>query len=383
MITRRARLWIARGGGAALIGLFVILVASTWSYAGRIRAELVGVSAASAAHDETIVAVDDGSVTMPLDEATGLPGLWGLEFEGGHAELGDVVAAGDGVVTRRILRLTGTPTAGMPAVFDRMVFVGDPSSRGVPFEEVLVPGPLGDHAAWLGEGTDDTWVIFVHDRGADRREALRLLPAVGELGFPTLVITYRGDLGAPPGEGGLGLGDQEWPDLQAAVEFAVSAGAADVVLVGYGVGGSIVASFMRESRLASRVSGLVLDSPLLDAAESVDRQAIADKVPGFILQWAKGVATLRYGIDWSDLDHVARADEVDVPTLIIHGEGDSRYPVAVSRRYADGAPRLVELVVVPDAGHGEAWNVDPEAYEGAVAEFLGRVGAGEAAGSVP
>ncbi|OFW66329.1 MAG: hypothetical protein A2Z12_09795 [Actinobacteria bacterium RBG_16_68_21] len=370
MITRRARLWISRGVAAALLGGLVVLVGSTWWYAGRIRAELVGGTPSGGPADEVVVAVDRDSVTLPRDAATIRPGIWGLEFAGGHAELGEVLALGDDVVTRRIDRITGSLAVGMPVAFDRMVFAGDPATRRVTFADVIVPGPLGDYSAWLGEGDGDTWLIFVHDRGADRRESLRVLPTAALLGLPTLVITYRGDVGAPPGGGGIGVGSAEWPDLQDAVDFAITGGAAQVVLMGSGVGGSIIELFMRESRLADRVAGIVLDSPLLDAGERVRRRAAADKVPGFILRLSQEVAALRFGVEWSDLDHVSHVGEIAVPTLIIHGDQDTLYPVEVSRQYAAAAPTMVDLVIVAGAGHGEAWNLDPVRYEHEVAGFL-------------
>jgi len=382
MITKRARLWLSRGIAAAVMVVFVVLVGSTWLYSGEIESQLLRLAPAGAGpRDLTVVAADAGTVTLPLDERTGLPGTWGLAYEGGYAEVGDVVSTGGGVVTREINHMTGSLGPGTAASLDRMAFDGDPSSRRVPFEEVLVSGPLGDYPAWLGHGSDDTWVLFVHDLGADRREALRLLPAIAALDLPWMAVTYRNDAGAPVGGGRAGLGHDESADLEAAIEFAVSEGASDVVLVGYGVGASIIEVFMHDSRQAGRVAGIVLDGPLLDAAERIDRLAAADRVPRFIVGWAKAVATLRFGIDWGDLDHVAHAVEIAVPTLIIHGENDRLNPVAVSSEFVASAPRLNRLVVVPGAGHGESWNVDPVSYEQAVAGFLGEIAVGPPAES--
>jgi pimeloyl-ACP methyl ester carboxylesterase len=78
---------------------------------------------------------------------------------------------------------------------------------------------------------------------------------------------------------------------------------------------------------------------------------------------------------------VAHAVENAVPRLIIHGENDSLNPAAVSGEFVASAPRLTRLVVVPGAGHGESWNVDPVSYEQAVAGFLGEIAVGPAAAS--
>jgi len=378
MITKRARLWLSRGAALTVILLILVVLGSTWFYASEIESALLSLRSPDPIPDLVVADVGARSVTLPLSPETAAPGTWGLRYDGGHAEMGDVLATGDATVTRELRTLTGTLTAGTAVAMDRTVFGDDPQDVGLAYADVLIEGPLGDYPAWVIDGTGTTWAIVVHDRGADRREALRVLPTLAGAGMPTMVITYRNDPGAPPGGGGhAGMGRNEWNDLDAAVDYAVAEGATDVVLVGYGVGGSIVEVFLEHSRQANRVAGVVLDAPLLDPAGRVDDMAAQDKVPGFVVAWSKAVATLRFGIDWGDLDHLARAAETAVPTLIVHGTEDPLFPAAVSGEFAAAAPYFVTLVEVPGAGHGEAWNVDPAAYDGALDGFLSRVlGAG-------
>ena len=44
--------------------------------------------------------------------------------------------------------------------------------------------------------------------------------------------------------------------------------------------------------------------------------------------------------------------------------------MTVSRTLEAANPNLVDLVVVPDAGHVASWNADPEAYEARIEQFL-------------
>ncbi len=373
MITKRARLWLSRGIALTVMLLIVVVIGSTWFYASRIESALLSLESPEPAPDLVVVDVGARSVTLPLTDATAAAGTWGLRYEGGHAAMGDVLSVGDGTVERELKTATG-PLAAGTAVSIGPVFGDDPGDVGLAYDDVLLEGPLGDYPAWVIDGTGTTWAIVVHDRGADRTEALRILPTLAAARLPTMVITYRNDAGAPPGGGGhFGMGRNEWTDLEAAVDYAVSEGATGLVLIGSGGGGSIVDVFMAHSRQAGRVAGIVLDAPLLDPAGRVDDMAAGDKVPGFVVAWSKAVATLRFGIDWGDLDQLARASATSVPTLILHGDADAEYPVAASRAFAAAAPYFVTLVEVAGAGHGEAWNVDPAGYEAAVAGFLSDV----------
>ena len=81
---------------------------------------------------------------------------------------------------------------------DSSAFPLDPMEAfGLPFEDAPFSSPLGDFDAWFVNGSSNTWVIFVHGRGNNRREALRMLPTVLDSGHPSLLITYRNDEDAP------------------------------------------------------------------------------------------------------------------------------------------------------------------------------------------
>ena len=117
--------------------------------------------------------------------------------------------------------------------------------------------------AWLTPGETDTWVILVHGKGAERTECLRILPMFVERGHSTLPITYRNEEGAPASPSGqYQFGADEW--VEAAAEYALAAGASELILVGYSMGGAIALSFLYNSAVADRVKGVILDSPALD-----------------------------------------------------------------------------------------------------------------------
>jgi pimeloyl-ACP methyl ester carboxylesterase len=167
-----------------------------------------------------------------------------------------------------------------------------------------------------------------------------------------------------------GFGYDEWRDLDAAVRFAQTRGAADVVLVGFGSGASVVGAYLAEAREPERVAATVLDGPLLDLNGLIEESWVDKGVPVWAMGWTKAIAAARFGIDFGALDHLERIESWAPPTLILHGRDDARYPLEVSEVFAITKGDQALLLTFPGAGTGQSWNVDPERYESAVLGFL-------------
>ena len=329
-------------------------------------------------YPERVLDANADTVTLAASRLTVQPGVWGLRWpsapDGTLAAIGEIIERRNGAVERRLLD-GPTPPVGTEAVIDAGPFDPDPSARGLAFEEVQVPTPLGPAPAWVvPAGTGSTWAVMVHGRGGRRREALRVLPAVAKVGVTSLVISYRNDEGAPPSpDGRYHLGDTEWEDLEAAVEFAVSRGAERIVLVGWSMGAAIIGAFLDRSRLAELTTAVVWDAPLADWRATLRQQARNRRLPAGMAHLATAVTRHRIGIDFDRFDLTRNPPAVRPPTLVFHSSGDTVIPVSVSRRLAAAAPSLgwsVQYVEVPDVEHTASWNADPEAYEATVTTFL-------------
>jgi len=316
---------------------------------------------------------------------------------------------------RRLWLEGPVPPNGAQVIFDAGLYDPDPSAHGLAFSEVVVHSPLGECPAWFvpaalpgagpgpadpgsggtrcadpgfgdtrsgdtgsgGTRPGDTWIVAVHGRGADRRECLRVLPLLHRLGFPVLAITYRNDLEAPASpDGHYHLGDTEWEDLDAAVEFAHSAGARRVVLFGWSMGAAIIGAYLnRAKRAAEIVAGVVWDCPLLDWKATLRQQAALRRLPPGMTVLASAVTRRRIGIDFTRFDLPRRPPGVRPPTLVFHGGADTAVPAGPARALAASAPDLgwpLHYIEVPDAEHTATWNADPAGYERALTEFLRR-----------
>ncbi len=65
-------------------------------------------------------------------------------------------------------------------------------------------------------------------------------------------------------------------------------------------------------------------------------------------------------LNFHALDFLARADELSVPLLVIHNEGDRSTPFAISREFVTRRPELPTLLTFPSAEHTQEWNSDPD-----------------------
>jgi alpha-beta hydrolase superfamily lysophospholipase len=371
-----------------LVLVLVAFVGGGWFYAGEIRAgALDSRPPVTLALSTEVLAVGDGSITLARDPASPreltLPGTWGLRWDGGYGRVGAIRAVAADRIERAFTRLTGTPpTAGERTAVDGYAWPAAPAlAAGRPAGEVSYPSPLGPAPAWQVEGRRDIWVILVHGYNAARTETLRTLATVTRQGYPALAVGYRNDPGAPRSPDGLRRwGATEWRDLEAATRYALGRGAAGVVLAGFSMGGAVVTSFLLSSPLASRVRGVVLDSPALDLGEVIDHGAadrdlpvLGTPVPPALTVVAKGIAGVRYDLDWGQLDYLDRAGRLAAPMLVFHQTGDPTVPVAISEALAAARPDLVTLERFAGDGHVQSWNVDRPRYERAIRAFLDRV----------
>ena len=303
---------------------------------------------------------------------------WGISDGLNYGKLGDLLSDADGLVIRELDLVIGGFQIGDQLYLDRTAQPHEPSPA-YEHEDVIIRGPLGNFGAWYlplpsesiyASDPSDVWVIYVHGRTSNRDSTLKIF---GSGGVPSLAIDYRNDLNAPPSESGYyDFGTTEWRDVEAAVQYALDNGAKKVILVGFSMGGGVVVNYQLRSDLADHTVAMILEAPMLNFGQTVDKGAEERSVPAPITFAAKAFATIRFGVDWGALDFLSRADEIDVPVLLIHGEADDTVPVETSIEFADALPGLVELHTFPDVGHVAAWNWHPSEYTILVREFIER-----------
>ena len=374
---RSWRRWLI-GGAVALVVVLAIGAALSWHFSDRVLVP-------DHSHPDTMARVEGlppGQIVLDRNEDSERPGVYGLEWTGGHAVAGAVLGGDSDTVTRQLRDVRGYLVPEMEVGIESDVYTGDPGQAfGYRFKDVDVPDELGPMPDWLVPARGRTWAIVVHGINDTPQIGLRLLPTLRRAGLPALLITYREDLGAPPSPDGFHhMGLTEWRDLEAAARYALAHGARRLILAGYSMGGAIVAQFMQKSRLTKRVAGLVLDAPVLDWRRTLELNTTEQGFPSqaaLPLEWAIGA---RIEADWDSLDALAHPQAFQLPILLFHGLDDKVVPIATSNDFAAELPRWVTYYRVPQAGHIQSWNVDPHRYERRLRTFVATLEPGSAGG---
>lgn len=369
---------------AALTGSLVTLGVASAVVAGRLARRVVTPAARIA--DTRILALDTAAQTITLTRTddTSLPGRYGLFTSGteSYLKLGTVLSESDTAVTRKLLtHIDGDARLDADAAFSGWYF-DRPEQLQLPFTNEIVGTSLGPCPAWLFPAVEDTdrWVIQVHGRGASRSEALRAVPLFRDLGYSSLVVSYRNDGEAPRSrQGTYTLGATEWRDVDAAIGFAVRRGAREVLIMGWSMGGQIALQLDLNSAHREKIIGLILESPAVDWSEVLRYQAKMLHVPKPVVTFALEALSSDWGapvrgsgerIPLERLDIVRRADELRHPILVLHSDEDGFVPSGGSHALALARPDLVTLEVFRTARHTKLWNYDQERWTRAITEWV-------------
>jgi alpha-beta hydrolase superfamily lysophospholipase len=372
-------------GAAIGIGALAGLATLTTAALAVIFARKVIIPPTTRKEDVRILGSDDGTITLSRTMDSLTPGQYGLWFSGdtGHARVGEIRAVDEDRVVRQLLNVEfGDLASARRGRFSGWFYLG-PGDLGYPFQDVEVPTPVGPAPAWLiptEAGTSDDWVIMVHGRAVRRQECLRGVPTFREAGYTSLIVSYRNDGDAPNSyDHRYALGDREWQDVAAAIDYALGHGAERIVLMGYSMGGATVLQTVTRAANADAVRGVVLDSPVVDWVTALHFQGVVNRLPR-IVQWATlQVLTRRWGrfvtgqeeaIDLERLDIVQRAGELRVPILLLHSNDDGYIPATASRALAAVRPDIVTYEEFSVARHTRLWNYDAPRWTQAIKRWL-------------
>lgn len=366
------------------LGTSVVAVAAGgfgWTIARRLTAPVgprrFDLTVRGVEHDN-----DGDLIVLDRTDQTTSDGIYNLWFEhGGWAQLSTEVH--DRGPTRIARRITGTAAGLAPKAGDRASWSGiyypTPADAGLTARDMTITTPAGRCPAWRIDGDPSTWAIHIHGLGSTRAGTLRSVLAATELGYTSLVVTYRNTIEGPRvGTGRSTLGHTETTDVDEAIGYAVRRGARQIVLFGWSMGAAIALQLADQPRHDGLIVALVLDSPVLNwfvvimancARSGLPAAAGYLAIPWLTIGPLARTVGLAGRIPLPAFEWISRAADLTTSTLILHGTQDDSVPIQLSQALRDARPDLVELETF-DADHTLSWNSDPDRWQSTVTIWL-------------
>jgi len=215
-------------------------------------------------------------------------------------------------------------------------------------------------------------IIFCHGLNRSRLEMLERAAAANREGYGVLLFDLRNH--GQSGEGHITLGIQESKDVCAASQAVRErAGRRPQVLWGVSMGASTA---ILGAKRCPGFRAIIADSSFLSFRDTIAHHVgLFFHLPSFpIANLIVAVTGVRMHMNPDDGDVEAAVESLsNVPILFIAGGWDRRMPPALAERLrsASKSPKS-ELLLVPEASHGEAYATDKPLYLNTVFGFLSR-----------
>jgi pimeloyl-ACP methyl ester carboxylesterase len=389
-VRRRKWPWVVLFSAIALVVVFY--VGGGWYFSGQVYEGALKVVPYDPAdlQQGTVTTIDSTreppTVTIlpeesERDETKFDDAVMGLAIGESLVVVGPATRSPDGSQTREIIEVVGdTPEPGATYGLTRDVWL-NPEQAGYDPEYASVTTLAGkEYPVWVIKGKGaKRWAVLVHGKGAARSEMLRMARPLNDAGYNLIIMTWTGDVGAPQYEDGMyTYGREEWPEVEAAVQYALDEGAQRLLLGAASTGGAVAMGFLDRGTLGGKVDGLILDAPVASFEDLIDEAAEFRTlpigglaIPESLEDVTKWIVAFRYGVDYSAVDYSGREGLIEVPLLTFQGSADETVGKPVNDRFMlEGSGRAGEYVVTEGADHLLSWNYDPEAFEEKVTEFV-------------
>lgn len=225
-------------------------------------------------------------------------------------------------------------------------------------------------------GQEDThlWVLVLHGYTGWKEEMYPFACWYYEEGYQVVVPDLRCQ-GESDGDF-IGMGWTDHYDCTLWIDYILSQDAdARIVIHGQSMGAATALMMTGEETLSDHVVAVVSDSSYTDAYSMFgDKVTEWFYLPAFpLVDSARLVLLLRGGYDLTDASAINAVAKSSTPTLFIHGSSDAMIAVQMSKDLYDAATCPKELLIVESAGHAQTQDKDPDAYYGAIREFLREV----------
>jgi len=396
-------------GYLLIILIFIILGGAGWFFSGvtyevGLNPEFENTAEVGVAEDRVIIEnLSEKTISLNVqEEMWGVmleDGIYGVLGENGSAVVSSILSLEGDIITREILQINGELKIGERVSSSSLLKIEngkysilgtsdyegiDESGKYTPksvsdtdYEYIEYESDLGMFPAYLTSEGETGVVIFVHGfRGAFERDFTAMLraPDFENLGYRSMIISYRNDANAPKDPSGLyQYGVTEWIDLDNAIKYVEQNINPDrIVLWGTSGGGGPVTSWLQNNPDSDRVDGIIFEAPVISFWESVEVNGKARYpfIPELFFPYIKLFTEVRYGVDFDTMDFRDALVKSEVPVLLFHGDDDEWVPVDMSDYIADNRRTNFTYIRMSNVGHVTSWNADPVRYIFEITKFL-------------
>ena len=396
-------------GYLLIILIFIILGGAGWFFSGvtyevGLNPEFENTAEVGVAEDRVIIEdLSEKTISLNVqEEMWGVmleDGIYGVLGENGSAVVSSILSLEGDIITREILQINGELKIGERVSSSSLLKIEngkysilgtndyegiDESGKYTPksvsdtdYEYIEYESDLGMFPAYLTSEGETGVVIFVHGfRGAFERDFTAMLraPDFENLGYRSMIISYRNDANAPKDPSGLyQYGVTEWIDLDNAIKYVEQNINPDrIVLWGTSGGGGPVTSWLQNNPDSDRVDGIIFEAPVISFWESVEVNGKARYpfIPELFFPYIKLFTEIRYGVDFDTMDFRDALVKSEVPVLLFHGDDDEWVPVDMSDYIADNRRTNFTYIRMSNVGHVTSWNADPVRYIFEITKFL-------------
>lgn len=260
-------------------------------------------------------------------------------------------------------------------IVPRLPITQTPQAYGLSAETVQFPSTDGVQLeGWkIVRDPELPWIIMCHGLVSNRADLLEIAAGLAPR-FNLLLFDFRGHGGSRGRSTSFGWTERY--DLQGALAFLgqqPDVRARPYGAYGISMGGAVALLVAADDE---RLGAVVADSPYATLQQSLARhlKLLYPVLPSVPFVWyMASTYRLRFGV-WPS--HVSPERAIGSlgkrPLLLIHGGQDLRMPLADSQRLLDNSleSQSKELWVVPEAGHLEAFAVNPPSYLNRLTDFF-------------
>jgi fermentation-respiration switch protein FrsA (DUF1100 family) len=246
-----------------------------------------------------------------------------------------------------------------------------PADFGLPFEHVTFSSRDGVKlGGWLinEANTRRPTIVFCAGMFGSMDGDTQMAPHFVQAGFDVLQFDWRAH-GISDGQRTT-LGVRESEDLIGALDFLQSRGINHIGLMGFSMGGTVALLVTAQDR---RVACMVCDGGFLHIAHTIEgaiRKSLGLPLKPFVWMVLR-FAELRLGVKVAEANPFNSVGQISPrPVLFIHGGQDPHVPIADQDALFNACNEPKTLWRIDEAGHREAYKLDPDAYRQRVLSFF-------------